>query len=501
MNNRLMPLFVIAAVAVLTVSLYLYTKAPHTSSKEPLLVYCAAGIKGPVAELAQMYESEYGVPVQLQYGGSGTLLANIEVAKSGDIFIAADHSYVKIAQERALIAETLPLAHLKPVVAVPTGNPKKIKALEDLLQPTLRVALGNPESASIGKLTQEMLTQAALWEKLKTNVEQHGVFKPTVPDIANAVQIGAADAAVVWDATVAQHKALEAIHLPLFNTATQEISACILTACKNPTAALRFARWLNSVNGNAIFKKMGYTAVAGDKWEVTPEITFFCGAVNRRAIDDVIKNFAAREGVTINTVYNGCGILTGQMKTIRQDESGAGFPDVYMACDRYYLDNVQEWFQEDVDISDADIVIAVPKGNPKNIKTLQDLTLPGMRVTVGQPEQCTIGALTQILLDKSGILAAVMSNVVMQTASSAMLVPTVTTRSADATIAYTTDTLAEKDKVDLIFVDSPFAKAIQPFSIATTTPYKHLGRRLYAALAASRKEFEAAGFHFRLENP
>jgi hypothetical protein len=177
----------------------------------------------------------------------------------------------------------------------------------------------------------------------------------------------------------------------------------------------------------------------------------------------------------------------------------AGFPDVYMACDRYYLENVRDWFQEDVDVSDADIVIAVPKGNPKNIRTLEDLMKPGMRVSVGQPQQCTIGALTRIMLEKMNLYDSVMSNVVMQTASSAMLVPTVTTKSVDATLAYITDTQAESDKVDVVRIHSPYALAIQPFSIARSSDYKYLGRRLFESVARSGEQFRAAGFHFRLD--
>ena len=71
-----------------------------------------------------------------------------------------------------------------------------------------------------------------------------------------------------------------------------------------------------------------------------------------------------------------------------------------MACDRYYLENVRDWFQEDVDISDADMVIVVQKGNPKNIQGIDDLTKEGMKISVGQPEQCTIGALTKIMFEK-----------------------------------------------------------------------------------------------------
>jgi ABC-type molybdate transport system substrate-binding protein len=186
------------------------------------------------------------------------------------------------------------------------------------------------------------------------------------------------------------------------------------------------------------------------------------------------------------------------MQTIRDQKQGRGFPDTYMACDRYYLNTVKDWFQEDVDISDTEVVIAVPKGNPGNIKDLTDLTRPGVRVSVGQPDQCTIGVLTRQVLEAEGLYDEVMKNVLTQTASSAMLIPTVTTRSVDATLAYATDAQAESDKVDAIRIESAAAKAIQPFAIARSSDHKFLGRRLYQALARSRATFEMAGFHFRL---
>jgi molybdate transport system substrate-binding protein len=146
------------------------------------------------------------------------------------------------------------------------------------------------------------------------------------------------------------------------------------------------------------------------------------------------------------------------------------------------------------------VVIAVPQGNPAGIRELRDLTRPGVRVSVGQPEQCTIGAITRQLLEAEGVYDDVMKNVVTQTASSAMLIPTVTTGSVDATLAYATDTHAESDKVDAIPIASSSAIAVQPFAIARSSDHKYLSRRLFQALARSRESFETAGFHFRLES-
>lgn len=460
-----------------------------------LMVYCAAGIKKPVADLAAAFEAEYGVRVALQYGGSGTLLSNLQVAKQGDLYLAADLSYTQIAQEKGLLDETLPVAYLRPVILVASGNPKGIHTEADLARPDVRVALGNPDAASIGRQGMLLLQQAGVWEDVQANVQAHGVFKPTVPEVANDVKLGAADAAIVWDATAAQYDELEAVHTPIFDAGRKQVTIGVLKSSYQPTLALRFARYLNSEVGNAAFRAHGYETVDGDAWSWEPEITFFCGAVNRRAVEDVVARFATREGVIVNTVYNGCGILTAQMRGTGPEGAGAAaFPDVYMACDRYYLDTVGDWFQGDRDISSVDLVLVTPKENPAQIKDLQDLTRAGVRVVLGQPEQCTIGVLTRRLLEQEGVLDAVLANVLAEKPSSAMLVPAVTTGAADVAVAYRSDALAEQERLQIIAIDSPLARAVQPIGMARSSQHKYLAERLMQHVDAADAAFRAAGF-------
>ena len=243
---------------------------------------------------------------------------------------------------------------------------------------------------------------------------------------------------------------------------------------------------------------MGYEPVDGDVWSESPELIFYAGAVNQQALEPVITAFELREQATVNTVYNGCGILTAQMRSINQEQQ-SGFPDIYMACDVYYLDSVAEWFQDVVHVSSADIVIVVQKGNPKEIHGLTDLTRPGLRVAIGQPEQCTIGVLTRKLLEAKGIYREILEeNVVTETLTSALLIPSITTGSADVALAYVTDTIAERDKLDVIRIDSSSARAVQPFSVARSSDHKYLGRRLFDTISRSREVFEAAGFDWGL---
>lgn len=469
---------------------------------DELMMYCAAAERLAVERAAADYEKECGTKVRLQFGGSNTLLSQLEVAKSGDLYLAADESYVDIARKKGLVAEELPVARMRPVLAVKKGNPKKIEGLKDLLREDVRAALGNPDQPAIGKRGKRVLSDAGLWEEVARHVTETGVFKPTEPEIANDVKLGSVDVGILWDSTVSRMPELEAVHTPELDRAGSQVTLGVLTSSKDPTAALHFARYLTARDrGLKHFAATGFEPVEGDKWADVPELTFFAGAVNRRALEPIVKRFEEREGVRVNTVFNGCGILTGQMKSIQQNRQ-SGFPDMYMACDVYYLDAVADMFYDGVMVSNADIVIAVQKGNPKEIRTLEDLARPGVRVAIGQPEQCTIGVLSRKLLQSKGLYDKLLAeNVVTLTPSSAMLVPNVTTGAADAVLAYNTDTLAERDKLDVIPIDSPLAKAVQPYSVARSSDYPHLAGRLFETIARSRADFEAAGFRWVLEEP
>jgi molybdenum ABC transporter molybdate-binding protein len=466
-----------------------------------LMMYCAAGQRLVVEEIAADYKRQFGEEIQIQAGGTQSLLAQIELTKTGDLFLAADDQFIDLARKKGLVDETIPVATQVPVIAVRKGNPKQIKSIQDLLRKDVKVALGNPDQAAIGDLTRQLLKKSGQWDALDQHITDQGVFQSTVNEAANSVQLGASDAAVVWDNTLDRYSGLEAVHVPELDAGLAHVTLAVLKSSRRPTSALKFARYLTAADkGLEVFRKHGFKVVEGDTWAEVPEIVFFCGSVNRRAIEPVLDAFEKREGVRIITSYDGCGTLTGKMRGLIKDCS-AGFPDTYMACDIFYLKNVADLFQEDVNVSDTDIVIAVAKGNPKNIQTLDDLQKPGIRLAVGQAEKCTIGALTQKMLEAEQLSRHVQENVVTETISSAALVPAVVSGSADAALAYATDTMAEKDKIDTIRIDLPSSKAVQPFSIAKSSQHKELSRRLYQSVTKAKEHFEAAGFHWRLDQP
>ncbi len=462
-----------------------------------LTFFCAAGLRQPVEAIVADYERDYGVAVQIQYGGSGTLLSNLEVADRGDLYLAADDSYIELAREAGLVVESIPIARMRPVIAVARGNPKEIDGLDDLLDPEVATALSNPDAAAIGRISQQLFEQIGRWSEMREAV---AVLKPTVNDVANDIRLGTVDAGIVWDALVAQFDDLEAIAIPEGDALANLVSIGVLEACEQPREALAFARYLTARDRGLLqFAEDGYKVVEGDVWSEQPEILLYSGAMLRPGLSEAVRRFEEREGVLFNTVYNGCGILVSQMKTGDQ-------PEAYVSCDISFMDEVRDRFLPSKNLTENDMVILVAKGNPLGIVGLEDLARDGVRVGLAEPSKSALGALAKRLLDGQGLYDSVLANRVVDSATGDFLVNQIRAGGLDATIVYRSNANANpenlKQHLDLIEIEAPDATAVQPYAVSRDSDNKQLLERFFATVrdAESRDQFESFGFRWRAED-
>ncbi len=487
MRSFLAFLFLAAAAGL---GFYAWKPSPQ-GQRAALQVFCAAGLKKPVEAIASAFEKDTGTRVELQFGGTGTLLSQLRIAKVGDVFLAADAGSLADARKLEVIREVLPVAVQHPVIAVAAGNPKGIRTLADVERADVKLALPNPEAASIGKVAKQLL--GARWQSL---AQQAVVMKPTVTEIAADVKLGACDAALIWDSTAPQF-GLDVVQVPELSTHAEEASACVLSSALVSAEALKFARYLSAPEkGGAIFQQQGFQTLGGDAWAEKPELILYSGGVNRPAIQELVQAFASREGIDVTTVFNGCGILCAAMKTLK-DSTNPKFPDVYYACDVCFVPPVAQHFPEAVLLTEAEIVIAVPKGNPKGIQTLADLARPGLRVGLCNAEQSTLGFMSAGILSSMNLLESVMKNASSQVPTGDFLVNQLRTGSLDAAVVYRTNLQSQPEHFDAIPLPADKAKAIQPFAVRKDSPHRALGYRLLDYLKANRASFEKVGFVWR----
>ena len=164
---------------------------------DSITVLCGAANKPAMEEISAMFERDRNIEVNLIFGGSGTLLSQIELSKKGEIYLPGSPDYIIIAEKKNLIVKGSDrlVAYLVPAVITPAGNPAGIESLEDLSANGVRVAIGNPETVCLGLYGVELLEKNGLIESVMKNVV---TFGGSCSKLANLAAMDQVDAILGW---------------------------------------------------------------------------------------------------------------------------------------------------------------------------------------------------------------------------------------------------------------------------------------------------------------
>jgi molybdate transport system substrate-binding protein len=133
------------------------------------------------------------------------------------------------------------------------------------------------------------------------------------------------------------------------------------------------------------------------------------GAGIRPPLDELGKKFEERTGIEVEYGYKGSGCLLAEICFSQRG-------DLYIPGELFYVEQARErGFVEDARVvAQMSTVVIVQKGNPKEIRGLKDLTRPGLRLGMGDPEAVAVGRAANETLVKAGILKDVEKNVEMR---------------------------------------------------------------------------------------
>ncbi len=256
------PFLITAIVSLLLLGgllalVYRETQSQSNQQAKPLVVYCAAALKPAMQAVAAEYDRETGTPIEFRFGNSEQILAQASIGGKGDLFLPADSSYVRAAFASGVAIESFPLAKMRAVVLVRAGNPRGLVKFDDFLQKELRLGQANPDAAAIGKVTRDHLQKSGRWDRLHANTL---VYHTTVTDAANAVLVGANDAAIVWDAVAANYPTLTVVRLKELDGAVGTVEIAVLQSATDPDAARRFVQFVRAAeHGQKAFRAAGFT--------------------------------------------------------------------------------------------------------------------------------------------------------------------------------------------------------------------------------------------------
>ena len=135
------------------------------------------------------------------------------------------------------------------------------------------------------------------------------------------------------------------------------------------------------------------------------ELVVLCGSSFVKPTERLCAEFTAKTGITVVTTLGGSEDV---LPLVKAGQKG----DILITHDPF-LDHVAKAkaLAAHVHVGFVAPVLAVQKGNPKGIASIEDLSQPGLKVALSNPEYSTCGQMVFALLKKKGIEEAVMKNV------------------------------------------------------------------------------------------
>jgi molybdate transport system substrate-binding protein len=262
--------YVVFLLIVTFLSIFLASCVPPHN--EELSVFCGSASKPAMEEAATLFEQRTGVKVSLNFGGSGHVLSQMEIAKTGDIYIPGSPDYIAIAENKGLIdTESVEIvAYLVPAILVQKGNPEGITSLFDLVKPDIEVGIGNPEAVCVGLYAVEILEYNDLLDECGENIV---TMAESCSKTATLIATRSVDAVIGWRVFGCWHP--DTIDIVFIKTEQLPriayIPAALSSFVKNREIAGEFVRFLRSSDGKEIFTRWGYLASESDAREFAPE--------------------------------------------------------------------------------------------------------------------------------------------------------------------------------------------------------------------------------------
>jgi molybdate transport system substrate-binding protein len=235
------------------------------AAEDSLLVYCGAGMREPMEEIADLFFEEEGIEIQYTFGGSAQLLSQIELYQTGDLYMPGARSYIETAIKKGLADETRDVVYHVPCIITPKGNPAGVESLEDLAEPGVRVILGDPAGPAIGKDSKSILDSLGIWEEVKKNVV---AFSGTVNELLVYISLGQADAAVVWE-DLYDPETMDEVEIPLEMNGIKVVPIGTLVFSEDEETAEKFMNFVASEEGKAVFADHGFASYPDPRYEGT----------------------------------------------------------------------------------------------------------------------------------------------------------------------------------------------------------------------------------------
>ena len=231
---------------------------------ETLAVGAAHSLKAPFHEILPIFEKEYGATVRVVYGPSQTLRRQIEKGEPIDVFLSEGVEEVQKLQQKGLTLNGGPriYAQTSLVLIMATASPLISTSLRDVPpRRASRMALGDPRTSSLGKITAKALTRLDPAYKNRSRLlhAQHS------EEIVNLVRTGEADVGIVYRVDAINNGQVRIIdEAPAEGHTPVQFGQAVVWTCRDESlsAAEKFFDFIMSPRIQKLLLKYGFDSVS-----------------------------------------------------------------------------------------------------------------------------------------------------------------------------------------------------------------------------------------------
>jgi len=185
-------------------------------------------------------------------------------------------------------------------------------------------------------------------------------------------------------------------------------------------------------------------------------LTVFAGSASMPALRELGPAYEKRAGVKVEVTSGGSGSVLTQFS---QDHFG----DLYIPGSDDFMDKAEK---KDAVLKDTRSilvylvpVICVPKGNPKGVRSLEDLSRENMRVVIGDVDAVCLGAIAKDVLTEAGLWEKVQPRIATYASSCEDTLSRLVMGEADVVIGWDVFAKQNPDKVEAVPLTQQSARA------------------------------------------
>lgn len=193
------------------------------------------------------------------------------------------------------------------------------------------------------------------------------------------------------------------------------------------------------------------------------ELFVYCGAGMKVPFQDIADKFQEVSGCEMTVNFANAAQIQNQINTTKEG-------DFFIAGSKEELKPVEELVTESIDLVKHIPVLAVQKGNPKNILSLKDLTNDGVRLVLGDAESTPIGKVANKALKDISALEKV--NIVSRTLTAPPMAMALENDECDAAIIWKENVNSEKLEITAKDDLEKYVKIVPAASLSSSVDSK-----------------------------